>query len=169
LCHQSPKVENAPKEGRDANPDDATGRPRRRTGISADLDPRLVEPPYPLQAHLGMEMTGWSEGFARVEMPLAPFLSNRQGLPHGGIHATMMDTAMGYAGCYTGDPARRQMALTLSLTINYLGQPRGTRLIAEGRRSGGGRKTYFAEARMVDDLGTVLATATGVFRYRAAS
>jgi len=134
--------------------------------MTDDLDPRLVEPPYPLQAHLGMAMTGWSEDFARVEMPLAPVLMNRQGLPHGGVHATLLDSAMGYAGCYTGDPARRQMALTLSLTVNFLRQAQGTRLIAEGHRTGGGRRTYFADGVVRDDTGALVATATGVFRYR---
>lgn len=132
-----------------------------------DLDPRLVEEPYPLQSHLGMELTAWTDGEATVEMPVSPFIGNRQGLPHGGIHATLLDSAMGYAGCYTGDPDQRQLGLTLSLTVNYVGQPKGTRLIAEGRKTGGGHKTYFAEARLVDELGTLLATATGVFRYRS--
>jgi len=73
---------------------------------------------------------------------------------------------MGFAGCFTGDPDKHQMALTLSMTVNYLGQAQGTRLIAEGHVSGGGRKTYFAKAEVTDDMGNLLATATGVFRYR---
>lgn len=135
--------------------------------MSDDLDPRLIEPPYPLQAHLGMEMTAWLDGFARVEMPVSDVIANRQGLPHGGIHATLLDSAMGYAGCYTGDPDSRQMALTLSMTVNFVGQAQGSRLIAEARKTGGGRKTYFAEGACRDDLGNLLATATGVFRYRS--
>lgn len=134
--------------------------------MTRDADPRDGEPPYPLQELLGMELTGWWAGGARVEMPLWQGVMNRQGLPHGGIHATLLDSAMGYAGCHTGDPARRQMALTLSLTINFVGQARGTRLIAEGRKTGGGRKTYFADGTLHDDDGTLVATATGVFRYR---
>lgn len=133
---------------------------------SPELDPRLIEDSYPLQRHLGFAMTAWQPDFARIEVPLAPVLMNRQGLPHGGVHATLLDTAMGFAGCYTGDPDRRQMALTLSLTVNYLAQAGGTRLIAEGWRTGGGSKTYFAEGRISDDRDTTIATATGVFRYR---
>lgn len=129
-------------------------------------DPKRSEPPSALARHLGFELTAWNDGFARVELPLAPHLTNRQGLPHGGVHATMLDTAMGFAGCYTGDPDRRQMALTLSMTVNYTAQPTGTRLIAEARHTGGGRKTYFAEATVTDDLGTCVARGTGVFRYR---
>lgn len=131
------------------------------------LDPRLVEGPYPLQRHLGFRLVAWSDGFARVELPLTDVLMNRQGLPHGGIHATLMDTAMGYAGCYTGDPARRQMALTLTLTVNYLGQATGGLLVAEARVTGGGRTAYFADGRLTDNTGALIATATGTFRLRS--
>lgn len=132
----------------------------------APIDPDLIEDTYPLQDHLGFQLTAWRDGFARIEAPLAPFLMNRQGLPHGGVHATLMDSAMGFAGCYTGDRDTRQMALTLSLTVNYLAQASGARLIATAQRTGGGRKTFFADARVEDENGTLIATATGVFRYR---
>ncbi|AHM04625.1 hypothetical protein roselon_02289 [Roseibacterium elongatum DSM 19469] len=131
-----------------------------------DLRPDLQEPAYALQAHLGFDLTGWRQDWARVEMPLGAHLMNRQGLPHGGVHATLLDTAMGYAGCYTGDPAVRQMALTLSLTVNFLARPAGQHLIAEGQRTGGGRSTYFAEGHLRDETGVVLARTSGVFRYR---
>ena len=132
------------------------------------VDPKLKEPPYPLKVHLGYRLTAWSDGEAIVEQPILTHLENRQGLPHGGIHATLMDTAMGYAGCYTGDPERKQMALTLSLTVNYLSRPGdlATHLIASARKTGGGRSTFFAEADIRDNTGELIATATGVFRYR---
>ena len=132
----------------------------------SDLDPALVEAPSPMQELIGFEMTGWKAGWARIEVPLHPHLGNRQGLPHGGVHATLLDTAMGYAGCYTGDPARRQMALTLSLTVNYLSRPKGLRLIAEARQTGGGRSSFFAEGVVTDDTGEIIARGSGVFRYR---
>lgn len=124
------------------------------------------EPPSGLQTHLGYRLVSWETDFARVELPLGPHLMNRQGLPHGGLHATLIDTAMGFAGCYTGDPDRRQMALTLSLTVSFLGRAKGARLITEARRTGGGRSIYFAEATVTDDTGARVATGTGVFRYR---
>ena len=110
----------------------------------------------------------WSEGEARVEQPMLTHLENRLGLPHGGIYATLLDTAMGYAGCFTGDPNRKQMALTLSLNVNYVSRPSEmcTRLIATARKTGGGQSTYFAEGEVCDEAGEVFATATGVFRYR---
>jgi uncharacterized protein (TIGR00369 family) len=130
------------------------------------IAPSLLEPPSGLQTHLGFQLTEWSRDFARVELAFAPHLQNRQGLLHGGIHALMLDTAMGYAGCYTGEPGVQQNALTLSMTVNYLGQLQGKRIIATARRTGGGRRTYFAEAQVTDETGEVAATASGVFRYR---
>jgi uncharacterized protein (TIGR00369 family) len=134
--------------------------------MTDEIDPALREAPSALQTHLGYRLTRWSADFARVELPLTPALMNRQGLPHGGMHATLLDTAMGFCGCYTGDPDRTQMALTLSLTVNYLSQARGAVLIADARRVGGGKSTFFAEATVRDDHDTLIATGTGVFRYR---
>ena len=131
------------------------------------IDPRRLETPSALQEHLGFRLTEWREDFARIEQPLAPYLMNRQGLPHGGMHATLLDSAMGFAGCFTQDPTEKQMALTLSLTVNYLAQATGPLLIAEGWRTGGGRKTFFAEGKVTDHKGKTIASASGVFRYRS--
>jgi uncharacterized protein (TIGR00369 family) len=132
---------------------------------ATDKHDALIEAPYPLQAHLGFEVAEWRDDFCRLELPLEPFLMNRHGIPHGGIYATLLDTSMGFAVCYTGDAARRQLVLTLSLNVNFLAVTKGEVLIAEGRRTGGGRKTAFAEGKVTDNSGQVIATGTGVFRY----
>ncbi|WP_323767173.1 PaaI family thioesterase [Marinovum sp.] len=124
------------------------------------------ERPSPWGQHIGMQLTDWQADHARVEITLAAFTRNRHGAPHGGVHATLLDTAMGFAGCYTGDPDRRQMCLTLNLSVNYLSRPQGQRLIAEARKTGGGESTFFAEGRVLDETGAVIASGTGVFRYR---
>lgn len=130
------------------------------------IDPALVEDPYPLQKHLGFKITAWSEGFARFELPMEEHLMNRYGIAHGGVHATLADTVMGYCGCYTGDPDNRALAMTLNLSVNYIGPLKGKTMIAEGRVTGGGRKTFFAEAVIMDEDGNTAARATGVFRRR---
>lgn len=130
------------------------------------IDPALVEDPYPLQKHMGFYITTWREGYARFELPFEHFLENRYGILHGGVHSLMADTVMGYAGCYTGDPENRQLAMTLNLSVNYTGPLKGKMVIAEGWKTGGGRKTYFGEAKISDELGNIAARGTGVFRYR---
>ncbi|MEO0681781.1 MAG: PaaI family thioesterase [Pseudomonadota bacterium] len=140
--------------------EDAPGAPSSVTGEAA----------YPIQRLLGFEVTEWSEGFARVELALDPERhGNRYGIPHGGVHATLIDTACGFAGSWTGDPAAPRHAMTLSLTVNYVGQTRGGRLIAEARVSGGGRRSFFADARLSDETGALIATGTATLRWRGGS
>lgn len=130
------------------------------------MDPALSEDPYALQRHLGFNITEWRQDFARVELPIQPHLGNRYGIPHGGIFATILDTAMGFCGCYTGSATEKKLAMTLSLTVNYEAQAKGKLLICEGRRTGGGHRTFFAEGTVFDELGTRIAAGTGVFRIR---
>lgn len=130
------------------------------------IDPALVEEPYALQRHLGFRITHWAPDCARFELPLEPFLMNRYGIPHGGIYATLLDTVMGFSGCYTGDPERKVLAMTLTLNTSFLARPEGGLLIGEGKRTGGGRSTFFAEGTITDGTGIVCARGSGAFRYR---
>ena len=129
----------------------------------------LIEPPYPFQETLGFAITEWSEGNCTLTQPLLGHLGNRYGILHGGVHATLLDTAMGFAVSYTGDPENKQLVMTLSLNVSYLGVASGEKVIATGRKTGGGRSTAFAEGEIRDTEGNLLATATGVFRYRGSA
>lgn len=126
----------------------------------------LDEPLSPFARHLGYRLVAWSDGAARLEMPVADFVTNRSGIPHGGVHATLLDTAMGYSGCFTGDSDAPRTCVTLMLSVQYLSRPEGRLLIAEGRQTGGGRRTFFAEADLTDETGHLIAKGTGSFRYR---
>jgi uncharacterized protein (TIGR00369 family) len=133
------------------------------------LDPALEETPYELQKHLGFRITHWDVDYARLELPIGDHLMNRAGMPHGGVYATLLDTAMGFAGCYTGEKVLRRFALTLSMTTNFLSRPKGALLITEGWRIGGGAKTFFAESTVSDDTGEVIARGSGAFKYRSST
>lgn len=133
-----------------------------------EIDGAAWETPYAFSRLIGMSLTSWTTDRAVITLPMDPKISNRHGIPHGGVHAAMLDTCMGYAGCYTGDPDNRRYCLTLNLNVNYVGRASGAVLTAEGRRTGGGRKTFFAEGHLRDDSGALIASATGVFRYVSA-
>ena len=131
-------------------------------------NPDMIEDPYPFQALLGFTITGWAPDFCQLHQPVHPDLGNRFGIPHGGVYATLLDTVMGFCGCYTGSKSEVKQAMTLTLNVNYLSRPKGRTLIAEGRRIGGGARTFFAESDLKDETGELIATATGAFRYRSA-
>lgn len=115
-------------------------------------------------AFLGARMTGYGPDHARFELDLGPQHLNPMGIPHGGVYATILDTTLGSAGCWEGNPDTFRPSVTLNLTVNYLARPQGTRLICEARRVGGGKSIYFSEGEIRDDTGVVLARASGTFR-----
>ena len=123
----------------------------------------LNEDPSAFQKHLGYHVVRFERGLCEMEMPIAPFLMNRNNIPHGGSYSALLDTAMGFVGLGDGITPRR--SLTLNLSVNFMGQAKGTTLIAVGKYTGGGHKTYFADATLHDDTGLLLATANGVFKY----
>ncbi|MGH1464929.1 MAG: PaaI family thioesterase [Cognatishimia sp.] len=130
------------------------------------LDPRLKESNSAMQDHLGYQLTHWGTNHACFKQPLSAQILNRAGIPHGGLYATLLDTAMGYSGCYTGDPMQKTFALTMTLNVNFLSRPSGSYLIAEGIVTGGGKRTFFAEGSIFDASGDLIARGTGAFQRR---
>ncbi len=129
-------------------------------------DPLEAEAPYPYQELLGFRIVDWRQDYAKVELDVADRHYNRHGLPHGGVHASLLDTAFGFASCWCPYPGRVRRAMTLSLNMNYVGQLRGSKMIAEARVTGGGRSNFFAEGEIRDDTGALLATGSGALRWR---
>ncbi|SIS66939.1 PaaI family thioesterase [Insolitispirillum peregrinum] len=118
---------------------------------------------------LGYRITEWEQGRAVVEMTLRPEHLNRAGLPHGGLLTTLLDTVSGYAGCHCPVPGNVRRTLTLSLTTNFIGIAKGQHLRAEGLVSGGGSKIFFTSASIHDEHDSLIATASGTFRYHRGS
>lgn len=129
-------------------------------------DPLAAEPPYPYQELIGFRIVEWRENHAVVELPVATKHYNRHGLPHGGVLASLLDTSFGFASCWCPYPGRVRRAMTLSLTMNYVGQLKGDTMRATGWVTGGGRRSFFAAGKIEDDTGALLATASAAMRWR---
>lgn len=104
------------------------------------------------------------DGTARCHLDIGPQHTNRHGGLHGGIMSCMLDNAMGFAASLTGGEAGDTRFMTISMTTQYLAPAQAGRVTALGEISGGGRSLVFAEGTLTDDNGTVLATATGVYK-----
>jgi uncharacterized protein (TIGR00369 family) len=121
---------------------------------------------FPYRQLLGYRMVSFEPDRAQFELTLEHRHMNGDGVPHGGVYASLLDATMGFSGCHTGIPDHRRKAMTLSLSIVFVAPPVGTRLIAVARRIGGGTRTFFSEGQIHDETGLLLAQATGAFRYR---
>jgi acyl-coenzyme A thioesterase PaaI-like protein len=119
----------------------------------------------PFLDYLGMRRTHWHEGYVQFEAPVRPFLLNRQGVVQGGLIATMLDVACGYAGLYSPDPEHPVHGLTLSLNCNFLDRGLGEVIIAKGFVERKGGSIYFARGEAWMDSSILIATAQGTFKY----
>lgn len=120
----------------------------------------------PIVELIGHRVTSVEPGRAEVTLDVREAHCNRGGGVHGGIYCVLMDTVGGFAGIHTTDPDAMRTFITLTLTTNYLGQPQGRRMIATGRLRAGGRSTFFSDMEIHDELGNLLATGSGTFKYR---
>jgi uncharacterized protein (TIGR00369 family) len=118
----------------------------------------------PLLEHLGIRLVDWRPGHCSLSLVLEDRHLNRQASLQGGVTATLLDAACGYAGLITQDAETPVNALTLTLSISYLARASQGQVQAHGRVTGGGKRVYFASAELVADDGTVIATAQGAFR-----
>ena len=105
----------------------------------------------------GIELTDAAPGQAEVSFDAGPHHLNLQGLVHGGVLATLADTAMGLAVRTHLEPGRRHV--TVNLAVEFLAPGRAGRIVARGRSVKIGRQLGFAEADVVDARGRLLARA----------
>lgn len=89
---------------------------------------------------------------------------NRWSTLHGGIVATMLDTACGFAASRHYSDDATAAVVTLSTTVNFIAAPRGGRVTATGRITRAGRSTAFVEGQLADADGRLMATASAIFK-----
>jgi uncharacterized protein (TIGR00369 family) len=112
----------------------------------------------------------WRENHVEMILTLDDRHRNRSGIAHGGVVATLIDAAGGFAGSFCPYPGRVRRASTLSLHTQFVAPARiGRTLIATGRARPGGKSIFFATVEIVDDEGALIATGEGVFKYRPGS
>lgn len=120
--------------------------------------------PYGLQITLGFRKTVYEDGYSRFVLDLDDRHANRGGIPHGGVYAAMLDSALGAAASWADNARSYLPSVTLNLNISFVGKPDGQRLICDARRVGGGKSNVFCEGTIADEHGTIVARASGTFR-----
>jgi uncharacterized protein (TIGR00369 family) len=117
-------------------------------------------PPPPIAELLGFELA--EVGHGRATFAVVPGVQhyNTIGVVHGGLAATLLDSAMGCAVHST--LPRGRFYTTLEIKANYVRAVTAAsgELRAEGRVLHAGRQSATAEARLVDRGGKLYAHAT---------
>jgi len=71
-----------------------------------------------LQKSLGIELVSMKEGECKVKVQVTENHLNKGGVAHGGLHATLLDTAMG--GAVVSSLDREEWCATAQLDISYI-------------------------------------------------
>lgn len=128
-------------------------------GIDQELFDEVVNKSFnsPYHKLLGFELTELSRGVAIVETDVKENLVNALGIAHGGLTASLCDTAMGMAVRTLG-----AIPTTIEMKVNYLlPGPKGERFRAVGKVIKEGKTLIVAEGEiyckdklLVKSLGT---------------
>jgi uncharacterized protein (TIGR00369 family) len=109
---------------------------------------------------LQMRLTDVDEGRAAFELEARPELGNPLGTVHGGVAATMLDSAMGCAVHTTLAPGEAYTTVDLAVTFVRAVRYDGRTLRAEGSVVHVGGRIATAEGRVHDGDGRLVATGT---------
>jgi uncharacterized protein (TIGR00369 family) len=109
--------------------------------------------------YLGTELRRMERGEALVTLELQPHHLNSRGVVHGGVLASLLDTALG-AAVISSIP-KEWWCATISLSVQFLEGARRGRLEAEARVIRRGGRVAFAEGDVKDEGGRLVAAAQG--------
>ena len=107
---------------------------------------------------LSMKVRELGKGFAKVEMEIGNKHLNPFGAIHGGVYASLIDTAA-YWSVY-GDVEENAGLISLDLTVDNLAPVKEGRLSVEGKRVKAGKSISIADAAVMDARGRCLARGT---------
>jgi uncharacterized protein (TIGR00369 family) len=104
-----------------------------------------------IMTHIGAEISRVGPGECEIRLPYGDHLSQQHGFFHGGVVATIADSAAGYAG-FSLMPADSGV-LTVEFKINLVAPALGELLVARGRvvRPGRTLTVSHAEVSVVKD------------------
>lgn len=112
-----------------------TGPSERRTFVARDPDyERRVRDSFVRQGflrHCGAVIDELAPGHVTLSVRQAEVLTQQHGFFHGGLIATLADTAAGYAALSMMRP--EVGVLSVEFKLNFIAPARGERLVAHGR------------------------------------
>jgi acyl-CoA thioesterase len=115
----------------------------------------------PFGRYLGLQVLEVGDGSSRIRLPYRPELTNPAGRLHGGVIASVADTAMAVAiGAVLGGPGRHS---TVKLEIKYKASVTDGEIIVEAKVTRRKSRVFLGEAVVRDGAGQVVAIAQATF------
>jgi len=106
---------------------------------------------------IGMELGEVKRGEANVHLEVRAELRQNRGVVHGGVIASLLDTATAFAAVSTLEPGER--VTTTDLTIHYLRPVEDGKLTATAKIVRAGKRLLVLSAEVFDSSELLVATA----------
>ena len=138
------------------------------TGKSRPINPERVKElikmfndSVTIAGYLGMKLSFTDAGNAVVELPYNPKLNHARGGIHGGVYATLLDSAGALTAAASHDSSC--WLATSEMSVHFLLPAECTSLRATGRIIKPGRRQDIVEMELHDGEGRLVGHATGTF------
>ena len=118
----------------------------------------------PFQHFVGIEVLKLGEGNSVLQLELKEHHFNLYGIPHGGVHATLLDIAMRTAASFPDSSGREVDSVTLNLSIDYIAPPSSRILTAKGKVTKKGNSIAYCTAEIFDEDKTLIASGRSIFK-----
>jgi uncharacterized protein (TIGR00369 family) len=126
---------------------------------------RTVIARTPFMKHLAMEFLDAGEGWAKLKMSYQDENSTAFKALHGGAISSLIDTTGAMAAWTTAEIATpKYFGSTVGINVNYLFGVIGEDIFAEGRVLKRGKEIIYADVRVTNGAGKLLAQGTVVYR-----
>lgn len=108
---------------------------------------------------ISMKIREIGVGYSRLEIDLNEKHLQPFGIVHGGVFASIIESVTSWAIFYTIEDENSGLT-TVNLNLNYLVPAKSGKVMAEGRQIKTGRTLCYAEGRVTDDMGKIVAHGT---------
>ncbi len=118
----------------------------------------------PFQHYVGITVLQLGGGKSVLQLELEKHHFNLYGIPHGGVHATLLDIAMGTAASFPDESGREVDSVTLNLSVDYIAPPTSKVLIAKGEVTKKGKSIAYCTAEIFDEDKKLIASGRSIFK-----
>lgn len=125
---------------------------------------RDLMPTTPFLGWLGIVFDRYEPDDVVLRLPFRPDLTNDGTYFHGGVIASVIDTAGAAAAWSNHDFDKGTRAATVSMSVQYVGAAKRSDLICEARTVSRRRELIFTEIKATDAAGAVVAHAVQTYR-----
>ena len=118
----------------------------------------------PFQHYVGIEVISLGNSSSILQLELKDHHFNLYGIPHGGVHATLLDISMGTAASFPDNSGREVDSVTLNLSVDYISPPASRILVAKGKVAKKGKSIAYCTAEIFDEEKTLIASGRSIFK-----